>query len=196
MSTVLFKRGDMATMNATTITDGMVFFNEENNRIYMDNGSTRYQYGGDTELISNASSATVNNAFNANASINLFAQKTTVVDDAKTALNVTQNYIPLGCLAFKEALGINDYSTIGDGSLSGAILALRGNVSTGTLLTGNTTLVLNVPTLNANSFVDYYTSVYKAMPTDSVSDYSNHTLTLTFDAQAVDVTVKVIVRNL
>lgn len=125
MSTVLFKRGDMATMNATPTTDGMVFFNEENNRIYMDNGNTRYQYGGDTELISNPSSATASNAFNANASLSLFAQKTTVVDDKNTALNVTQDYIPLGCKAFKEAVGLTNYGNVGDGTISGGLVALK-----------------------------------------------------------------------
>lgn len=122
MSTVIFKRGDMATMNATPKTDGMVFFNEENNRIYMDNGNTRYQYGGDTELISNVNIATVSNAFNAQTSLDLFLQKTTVVDAKSNALAVNQNYIPLGCLAFKEAIGTADYSGIGNGTVSGGLV--------------------------------------------------------------------------
>ncbi len=125
MSTVLFKRGDMATMNATPITDGMVFFNEENDRIYMDNGNTRYQYGGDTELVSNPALATTSNAFNANASLNLFIQKTTVVDSKNTALNVTQDYIPLGCKAFKEAIGLTNYESVGDGTISGGLVSLK-----------------------------------------------------------------------
>lgn len=194
MSTVIFKRTD--DTSSVPIVDGQLVFDETNYKIYMDNGNTRYQYGGDTDLISNPSSATVTNAFNASASLNMFLQKTTVVDTKANALAVTQNYIPLGCLAFKEALGINDYSSVGDGSLSGAILALRGNITTGTLLTGNTNLVLSVPTLTANSFVDLYTSVYKAKPTDCISDYNLHTLTLTFEAQDVDVIVKAVIKNL
>ncbi len=38
MATVLFKRGSSADMADTPITDGMLFFNEEDFKIYMDNG--------------------------------------------------------------------------------------------------------------------------------------------------------------
>jgi hypothetical protein len=193
MSTVIFKRTD--DTSSVPIVDGQLVFDETNYKIYMDNGSTRYQYGGDTDLISNPSSATVTNAFNASSSLNLFLQKSTVVDTKANALAVTQNYIPLGCLAFKETIGTSNYSTLGDGSISGALLALRGNISTGTLLTGNTSLTISVPTLTANSFIDYYTSVYKAIPTDAVVNYNSKTITLSFDSQDVDVTVKVVIKN-
>ena len=151
MSTVLFKRGDMATMNSTPVTDGLVYFNEENNRIYMDNGNTRYQYGGDTELISAPNAATASNAFNATASLNLFSQKTTVVDTKANALAVTQNYIPLGCLAFKEALGTTDYSAVGNGTISGGLTTLN---------TRTNTLVNQLTANNKSIYMDYKDGQY------------------------------------
>ena len=93
MSTVIFKRTD--DTSSVPIVDGQLVFDETNYKIYMDNGNTRYQYGGDTDLISNPSSATVTNAFNASASLNMFLQKTTVVDTKANALAVNQPYIPL-----------------------------------------------------------------------------------------------------
>jgi hypothetical protein len=125
MANVNFKRGDTATMNATAISDGLIFLNTENNKIYFDNGSTRLQFGGDTSLISSVDDADVDNAFNASASVNLFAQKNSIVDTKANALAVTQPQIPLGCLAFKETVGTTNISTIGNGTLSGAISALN-----------------------------------------------------------------------
>ena len=39
MSTVLFKRGSTSDMNDTNIQDGLLFFNTETYKIYMDNGT-------------------------------------------------------------------------------------------------------------------------------------------------------------
>lgn len=129
MSTVLFKRGSTSDMNDTNIQDGLLFFNTETYKIYMDNGTERIQYGGDTDLISSAEDASLTNAFNAETSLGLFSQKATVVDSKANALSVTQNYIPLGCLAFKEALGTTNYSTVGNGTISGALVSLNTSVS-------------------------------------------------------------------
>lgn len=129
MSTVLFKRGSTSDMDDTNIQDGLLFFNTETYKIYMDNGTERLQYGGDTDLISNPEDALATNTFNANATLGLFTQKATVVDSKANALSVTQSYIPLGCLAFKEALGTSDYSTVGNGTISGALVSLNTNIS-------------------------------------------------------------------
>ena len=48
---------------------------ETNNKIYMDNGEQRLQYGGDVSLISSVDYATANNAFNALATTQLFLNK-------------------------------------------------------------------------------------------------------------------------
>lgn len=150
MSTVMFKRGDDITMDNTPIQDGLLFFNEEDHKIYMDNGNQRLQYGGDTALISSASQASSTNAFNASASVNLFLQKTTVVDTKANALAVTQNYIPLGCLAFKEMLGTSNYSSVG-ASVSAALINLANRAST----LENKTTVNNVP-----FYFDYHDGKY------------------------------------
>jgi hypothetical protein len=196
MSTVLFKRGSNAQMADTSIQDGLLYFNTEDHKIYMDNGSERLQYGGDTDLISNPSNATVTNVFSATASLNIFPQKETVVDDMTNALAVTQNYIPLGCLAFKEAVGTTDFSAVGDGTISGGLVALRGETLTATLAAGETTLTLNSTILTSTSDITVLTDNWKITPSDVVGNAINKTITLTFGAQSVSVGVKVIIQNL
>jgi hypothetical protein len=196
MSTVLFKRGSNAQMADTSIQDGLLYFNTEDHKIYMDNGSERLQYGGDTDLISNPSSASVTNVFSATASLNIFPQKETVVDDMSNALAVTQNYIPLGCLAFKEAVGNTDFSAVGDGTISGGLVALRGETLIGTLAAGHTTLTLNSEILTANSYIDVYTDNWEVAPSDVTTNDISKTITLTFDSQNNSVQVKVVVKNM
>jgi hypothetical protein len=148
MSTVIFKRTD--DQNTVPIVDGQLVFDETNYKIYMDNGNTRYQYGGDTDIISNPASATATNVFSATASANLFLQKTTVVDTKSNALAVTQNYIPLGCLAFKETIGTTNYSGVGS-TISEGLVSLK---STSNLHTNQ---------LSANSnniYMDYHDGKY------------------------------------
>ena len=50
---VKFKRGNTSTLNSTPTTDGLIYFNTENNRIYMDNNSDRLEYKNDTSNILN-----------------------------------------------------------------------------------------------------------------------------------------------
>lgn len=160
MSTVLFKRGSTSDMNDTNIQDGLLFFNTETFKIYMDNGTERIQYGGDTDLISNAEDASLVNAFNAETSLGLFSQKATVVDSKANALSVTQNYIPLGCLAFKEALGTTDYSTVGNGTISGALVSLNTSVSNlnTSVSSLNTSVATHTNQLNFNNTPFYLDS--------------------------------------
>lgn len=129
MSTVLFKRGTETEMNNTPIVDGSLYFCTSNHKIYMDNGNDRLQYGGDTSIISDPSQASSSNVFSASATVNLFLQKTTVVDTKSAALAVTQNYIPLGCKAFKEAIGTVDYSGVGNGTLSSAVVTNKNSIT-------------------------------------------------------------------
>ena len=148
MATVIFKRTD--DQNTVPVVDGQLVFDETNYKIYMDNGNTRHQYGGDTDIISNPASATATNVFSATASTNLFLQKTTVVDTKSNALAVTQNYIPLGCLAFKETIGTTNYSGVGS-TISEGLVSLK---STSNLHTNQ---------LSANSnniYMDYHNGKY------------------------------------
>lgn len=158
MSTVLFKRGNTADMNDTAITDGLLYFNEENHKIYMDNGTERLQYGGDTELIDNPAEATLTNAFSSRGSLDLFAQKTTVVDSKASALSVTQQYIPLGCLAFKEALGTATTVGIGDGTVSGGLIAVNNKANAAQ--NGVNSLVSQLQVSGVNFYFDYKNGEY------------------------------------
>ena len=194
MATVLFKRTD--NPDDVPIVDGQLVFSTTNYKIYMDNGTERLQYGGDTDLITDPTSATVTNAFSATGSLNLFLQKTTVVDTKANALAVTQNYIPLGCLAFKEMLGTENYANVGDGTVSGALVSLRGETLNGTLAIGETTITLNSSILTSTSYIDVYTDDWAITPQSVVSDATNGTITLTFKAQSATVAVKVVVRNM
>ena len=194
MATVLFKRTD--DISTVPIQDGLLLFDETHYKIYMDNGNTRLQYGGDTDLIADPSDATVTNAFSATGSLNLFLQKTTVVDTKSNALAVTQNYIPLGCLAFKEMLGTSDYSLVGDGTVSGALVSLRGETLTATLAIGETSLVLTSTILTSDSYVDIYTDTFGINPKTVTVDNTTKEITLTFDAQSATVGVKAVIRNM
>ena len=151
MSTVLFKRGTETEMNNTPIVDGSLYFCTSNHKIYMDNGNDRLQYGGDTSIISDPSQASSVNVFSASASVNLFLQKTTVVDTKSAALAVTQNYIPLGCKAFKEAVGTVDYSSIGNGTLSSAVVTNKNGI-----IAINNQLKAN----NNDIYMDYHDGKY------------------------------------
>ena len=60
---------------------------------------------------------------------------------------------------------------------------------TGTLLSGSTTLVLSDASITSTSTLDVFTDVYGISPTDMVA--STGSVTLTFEAQASDLGVKV-----
>ena len=194
MATVLFKRTD--DPSTVPVVDGQLVFDEVGFKIYMDNGTERLQYGGDTDLITDPSDATVTNAFSATGSLNLFLQKTTVVDTKANALAVTQNYIPLGCLAFKEMLGTENYANVGDGTVSGALVSLRGETLNGVLAIRETTLTLTSSILTSTSYIDVYTDDWAVTPQSVVSDATDGTITLTFKAQSATVAIKVVVRNM
>jgi hypothetical protein len=194
MATVLFKRTD--DPSTVPIVDGQLVFSTSNYKIYMDNGTERLQYGGDTDLITDPTDATATNAFSATGSLNLFLQKSTVVDTKSNALAVTQNYIPLGCLAFKEMLGTENYANVGDGTVSGALVSLRGETLNGTLAIGETTITLTSSILTSTSYVDVYTDNWAVIPSSVVTDNTAKTITLTFSAQTTTVGVKVIIRNM
>lgn len=123
MPTITFRRA--SNVQNIPITDGQIIFDTSRNIILMDNGNVRNQYAGATQLVSTTPEATSTNAFNAQATTQLFLQKTTVIDTKANALAVNQNYIPLGCLAFKEALGTTNYSNVGNGTISGALVTLN-----------------------------------------------------------------------
>lgn len=145
MSTVSFKRS--ANVNEIPIVDGQLVFDETHNKIYMDNGTERLQYGGDVSLIEDTSYATSNNTFSANGSLNLFTQKLSVIDNKDSALAATEQHVPVGCLAFQSVIGNTDYSGIGN-TISDSLVTLKNNITSvnGQLTANNATAgISNVP---------------------------------------------------
>lgn len=130
MASVTFKRTN--NIDSVPIVDGQLIFDTSDQKIYLDNGNTREVYGGGsgTDLISNVSDATDNNAFNANATVNLFTRKSSIVDTKAEIQSVTQAGVPLGCKGFNEVVGTGDISALGDGSVTGAILANKSAIDT------------------------------------------------------------------
>ena len=125
MSTVSFKRS--ANVNEIPIVDGQLVFDETHNKIYMDNGAERLQYGGDVSLIEDISYATSNNTFSANGSLDIFTQKLSVIDNKDSALAATEQHVPVGCLAFQSVIGNADYSGVGN-TVSDSLITLKNGI--------------------------------------------------------------------
>ena len=126
MSTVSFKRS--ANINEIPIVDGQLVFDETHNKIYMDNGTERLQYGGDVGLIEDKNYATSNNTFSAIGSLNLFTQKLSVIDNKDSALAATEQHVPVGCLAFQSVIGNTNYSGVGN-TISDSLVTLKNNIT-------------------------------------------------------------------
>lgn len=152
MSTVSFKRS--ANVNEIPIVDGQLVFDETHNKIYMDNGNERLQYGGDVSLIEDVSYATSNNTFSANGSLNIFTQKLSVIDNKDSALAATEQHVPVGCLAFQSVIGNADYSGVGN-TISDSLITLNNNI------TNVTTSINGQLTANNNAiYMDYHDGKY------------------------------------
>ena len=93
-------------------------------------------------------------------------------------------------------LGTENYANVGDGTVSGALVSLRGETLNGTLAIGQTTITLNSSILTSTSYIDVYTDDWAVTPQSVVSDSTDGTITLTFKAQSATVAVKVVVRNM
>ena len=69
--TVLFKRGDSATITSTPVTDGQILFDTSGNgKMYLDNGTDRLEMGGaitvDASLSKTSTNAIQNKAVTGN----------------------------------------------------------------------------------------------------------------------------------
>ena len=69
-----------------------------------------------------------------------------------------------------------------------------GTAVQGVLIAGDTSITIESPMIKSDSLIDIYTSVYGLSPTSVAS--GNGYVTLTFSAQADDVTIKLIVKNI
>ena len=75
-------------------------------------------------------------------------------------------------------------------TVAGAISEIYGLVLTATLIAGSTTLVFSNNAITTNSTLDnVWASVFGVNPTNAV--FATGSLTLTFTAQASDISVKV-----
>ena len=79
-------------------------------------------------------------------------------------------------------------------SIFGAIneIAAGGVILTGTLTAGQTTITLSDAAIDGNSTFDFYTSIYGVNPTAVA--VTTGSITLTFEQQAADMGVKVVVK--
>lgn len=113
--------------------------------------------------------------------------------DQSSASGFKSYKIPLSVLA---AFAVEDIVYTGlettAQSIVGAINEIYGVVLTGTLTAGNTTLTLQNAAITTNSTVDIYTDTFGVNPTDVT--LSSGSITLTFESQATDVAVKVIIK--
>ncbi len=76
-----------------------------------------------------------------------------------------------------------------DKKVLGAINEVRGTYVTGTLTAGSTSITLSDASITPTSTIDIYVSVFGIQPTNAV--VSTGSITLTFLAQASDISVKV-----
>lgn len=77
-------------------------------------------------------------------------------------------------------------------NITGAINELLGVVLTGTLLTGSTSITFQDPSISTSSTIEIFTDTFGVNPV-SVT-VGTGTMTITFEAQAADLGVKVVVK--
>lgn len=77
-------------------------------------------------------------------------------------------------------------------NITGAINELLGVVLTGTLLTGSTSITFQDPSISTSSTIEIFTDTFGVNPV-SVT-VGTGTMTITFEAQAADLGVKVVIK--
>ena len=104
--TVLFKRGDSATITSTPVTDGQILFDTSGNgKMYLDNGTDRLEMGGaitvDASLSKTSTNAIQNKAVTGN-----------ILNSLAEVSAATQQNTIAGALALKEGLGGFSFKTV------------------------------------------------------------------------------------
>ena len=180
---VLFKRGDSATITSTPVTDGQILFDTSGNgKMYLDNGTDRLEMGGavtvDASLSKTSTNAVQNKAVTGNilnslAEVDAATQQNTIAG----ALALKEANSNLGGCSFEQE-GDNFYvvgadavrKKLGSSGIGGTLetVAVRDRtVMTRNYIFNNTgdyvSLVLNVKTPpnggNANSVTVYGTAI-------------------------------------
>ena len=107
--TVLFKRGDSATITSTPVTDGQILFDTSGNgKMYLDNGTDRLEMGGaitvDASLSKTSTNAIQNKAVTGN-----------ILNSLAEVSAATQQNTIAGALALKEVnSSLGDISNVGN----------------------------------------------------------------------------------
>ena len=125
MANVLFSRTD--SPSTKPITDGQIIFDTSGNgKMYLDNGTTRLEMGGainvDTTLDANSTNPIQNKGV---AGV--------MLSELEEVRGVTKKGFLTDALATKTLdakIGTTDISSIGDGTVTGAISDVNGNLST------------------------------------------------------------------
>ena len=105
--TVLFKRGDSATITSTPVTDGQILFDTSGNgKMYLDNGTDRLEMGGaitvDASLSKTSTNAIQNKAVTGN-----------ILNSLAEVSAATQQNTIAGALALKEVNSSLEWQLIG-----------------------------------------------------------------------------------
>lgn len=104
--TVLFKRGDSATITSTPVTDGQILFDTSGNgKMYLDNGTDRLEMGGaitvDASLSKTSTNAIQNKAVTGN-----------ILNSLAEVSAATQQNTIAGALALKEVNSSLTFETV------------------------------------------------------------------------------------
>jgi hypothetical protein len=128
-----------------------------------------------------------NNADAIDAELNRLSTGLSRVDDALVA---AQGVLESGITSAKVAK-LDALPTASE--LEEEIASARGKELTATLTAGSTTLTFTDASITSDTIVDnVLTSVYGVIPEDMT--ISSGSLTMTFDTQAIDIGVKVVIR--
>ena len=105
--TVLFKRGDSATITSTPVTDGQILFDTSGNgKMYLDNGTDRLEMGGaitvDASLSKTSTNAIQNKAVTGN-----------ILNSLAEVSAATQQNTIAGALALKEVNSSLEWKLVG-----------------------------------------------------------------------------------
>ena len=156
MANVLFSRTD--SPSTKPITDGQIIFDTSGNgKMYLDNGTTRLEMGGainvDATLDANSTNPIQNKGV---AGV--------MLSELEEVRGVTKKGFLTDALATKTLdakIGTTDISSIGDGTVTGAISDVNGKLDG--LIEINTS-VANVTFIKTQKKVDVYTTGYVTLP--------------------------------
>ena len=174
--TVLFKRGDSATITSTPVTDGQILFDTSGNgKMYLDNGTDRLEMGGaitvDASLSKTSTNAIQNKAVTGNilnslAEVSAATQQNTIAG-ALALKEVNNSLVNLVKLKNQSVTFTNGYATFSHKSIKTTSIIIVQNVSGDG--NGATAIIVDV-----NEVVNYGSVVLKAYDAYTNKNYSGN----------------------